>query len=137
MNIQKSMGQDGTAKLSSVQVSSENRLSTKPLVIVSALGIFFWFVFAMLIRLTSGLGLLGGSAGVATFLLSIPIAWLTVVVIRGLAKLSADQLVAGVGMSLAAATLCDGIAFTWAPWLMGTSRVGFFWAQATLFGAWA
>jgi hypothetical protein len=51
-----------------------NNLSKKQLLVVITLGVFFWFVFAMAIRLGNELGIFGGAIGAVTFLLSIPIA---------------------------------------------------------------
>lgn len=104
----------------SVRTLPDYLLSRRQLAILIALGIVFWFVFAMAIRFTSGLGLLGGAIGVATFLLSIAVGWLIVLLLRRLAGLSAGQLLPGVALSTAAAALCDGIALTWMPWLYGT-----------------
>ena len=104
---------------SSIQTLPDYLLSRRQLAILVALGIFFWFVFAMAVRFTSGLGLFGGVVGVATFLLSIAVGWLIVILLRRLASLTAGQLVTGVALSTAAAALCDGIVLTWMPTLYG------------------
>lgn len=96
-----------------------NLLSSKQLLVVISLGVFFWFVFAMVIRFGSELGILGGTIGAATFLFSIPIAWLLIVGIKAIAGLVTGQIFAGLGISTATAGLCDGIALTWMPSLYG------------------
>lgn len=104
----------------SIQTLPGYLLGRKQLAILIVLGVVFWFVFAMAVRFTSGLGIFGGVVGVATFLLSIAIGWLIVLLLRRLAGLSVGQLVPGVALSTAAAALCDGIALTWMPSLYGT-----------------
>jgi hypothetical protein len=99
--------------------STTNPLSSKQLLMVISLGVFFWFVFAMLIRLGHSLGIFGGSIGAVTFLFSIPIAWLLIVGIKALARLGNGQIMTGLGISSATAGLCDGIAITWMPSLYG------------------
>jgi hypothetical protein len=98
---------------------TKNNLSSKQLLVVISLGVFFWFIFAMVIRLGNELGIFGGAIGAVTFLLSIPIAWLLIVSIKALAGLGNGQIMTGLGISSATAGLCDGIAITWMPSLYG------------------
>jgi hypothetical protein len=96
-----------------------NNLSKKQLLVVISLGVFFWFVFAMVIRFGNGLGIFGGAIGAVTFLLSIPIGWFLIVGIKAMAGLAIGQIMTGLGISSATAGLCDGIALTWVPSLYG------------------
>jgi hypothetical protein len=122
---------------SSVPGSPATLLSPRQLLLVSALGIFFWFAFALVVRFGSALNIFGGVAGVVTFLMSIPLAWLLIVVIRAAATLSAGQLLPGMALSIAAAALCDGIVLTWMPGSTATKPARSSWAQPTFFGGWA
>jgi hypothetical protein len=106
-----------------------NNLSSKQLLIVISLGVFFWFAFAMVIRLGNGLGIFGGAIGAVTFLLSIPIAWFLILGIKAIAGLHTGQVMSGLGISSATAGLCDGIALTWMPSLYGNE------SSAALLGA--
>jgi hypothetical protein len=96
-----------------------NMLNSKQLLVVISLGVFFWFVFALLIRFGNELGIFGGAMGAATFLFSIPVAWLLIIGIKAMAGLMTGQIFAGLGISTATAGLCDGIALTWMPSLYG------------------
>jgi hypothetical protein len=106
-----------------------NNLSKKQLLVVITLGVFFWFVFAMAIRLGNELGIFGGAIGAVTFLLSIPIAWFLILGIKAIAGLATGQIMTGLGISSATAGLCDGIALTWMPSLYGSE------SSAALLGA--
>jgi hypothetical protein len=106
-----------------------NNLSKRQLFVVISLGVFFWFVFAMVIRFGNGLGIFGGAIGVVTFLLSIPIAWFLILGIKAIAGLATGQIMTGLGISSATAGLCDGIALTWMPSLYGSE------SSAALLGA--
>jgi hypothetical protein len=60
--------------------SANNALNNQQLLVVSSLGVFFWFAFAMLIQLGNRLGIFGGMIGALTFLGSIPVAWFLILV---------------------------------------------------------
>jgi hypothetical protein len=84
-----------------------------------ALGIFFWFLAAMFVRVTEGTGIFGGQAGIVTFIAGVPASWLIVVIVAKLARLAKHQLTSGIAIATGAATLCDGLAMTWFPSLYG------------------
>jgi hypothetical protein len=105
---------------SSDQVSQFYMLSARQLVIVIALGVFFWFVFALFIRFTGPLGIFGGVIGIVPLLANIPVAWLLTVIIKRMAGLVGGQIFAGMALSTAVAVICDGAALTWFPSLYGT-----------------
>jgi hypothetical protein len=109
--------------------SANNALNSQQLLVVSSLGVLFWFVFAMLIQLGNRLGTFGGAIGAMTFLGSIPVAWLLILVIKTMAGLTTGQIFTGLGISSAIAGLCDGIALTWHPSLYGSE------ASTALLGA--
>ncbi len=96
-----------------------NTLSSKQILIVCSLGVFFWLVFALVIRFGNGMGIFGGAIGAVTFLLSVPIAWFLILGIKTMAGLTTGQIMTGLGISSATAGLCDGIALTWMPSLYG------------------
>jgi hypothetical protein len=95
-------------------------LSGRQVFIVLALGVVLWLAAALCIRYTVPLGIYGGLIGIITFLVSIPISALLVFIVKGPAALDRAQIVPGIGLSVAAATLCDGVALTWTPSLYGS-----------------
>jgi hypothetical protein len=88
------------------------------------------FVFVLFMRAASALGLLGGVIGAMTVLLTIPLSWVTALLVKRMAGLAKSQIFAGLGIATAAAALCDGAAFTYAPWLYASDP-----AAATLCAA--
>jgi hypothetical protein len=95
-------------------------LSTKQLSIAVATGLFFWFAFAILIRMLAPL-YDQGVYNAILFLACIPITWFTMSLIIRVASLREDQILAGIGVALATATLCDGLAVTWFGDLYGSN----------------
>jgi hypothetical protein len=95
------------------------RLDTRQIVLTSAFGVGFWFFFAVLIAILTPFGVFGGVASLVMFALAIPGTWPVLLVIRRVARLGAAQLVPGIALATGVATLCDGVALTWAPWLYG------------------
>lgn len=92
-------------------------LSKQQLIMLTVLGIVFWFLFVLVIRYTLPLGIYGGVAGGVTFLVTIPAGYGLVVAIEKLARLTTAQLVPGFTLATACAALCDGTALTWMPTL--------------------
>jgi hypothetical protein len=86
----------------------------------AAVGVIYWFMAALFVRYTPEAGVFGRATGVATFVLSVPVAWLGVVILRWAAALQPERIVAGVAFGTGAATFCDGIALTWGRTLYGT-----------------
>jgi hypothetical protein len=90
--------------------------------ILLAAGAAFWFGFAIATRLIgAGNFLDGGARTIATFALLVPVSIPVVALIRSVAGLSAAQLLPGMGLATMAATLCDGVTFTWFPHLYGVT----------------
>jgi hypothetical protein len=114
--------EESMKNISSMQnmTPATNTLNRKQLMVLISLGVFFWFVFAMLIRWGNSLGIFGGSIGAVTFLGSIPIGWILILGIKAMVGLAPGQIFAGLGISTATAGLCDGIALTWMPSLYGS-----------------
>jgi hypothetical protein len=84
------------------------------------LGVALWFGFAMAIRFIGADNILdGGVRTVATFAILFPLTVPVVAMIRRTAQLSPTQLLPGLGLVTMAATLCDGLTFTWFPQLYG------------------
>ena len=104
-------------------------LKRRQLVILAAAGIVFWLVDIAWIRLLPIfiVNPLGGDLG---FLLSVPVAWLCVLVCRRLAGLSGSQLVPGVTLLVVVAALLHAGALRWAPGLYRGDEAG------RLGGAW-
>lgn len=84
------------------------------------LGVAFWFVAALAVRIGSPLGFFGPVASVAAFALGIPICWLSVLFIRKVTTLGTGQTLPGIAVALVTATFCDGIALTWGRGLYGS-----------------
>lgn len=93
-------------------------LNKAQILILAGLSVVLWAVAALTIRLfPAALGdtFLGGLSFVTTVL----VAWLCVVVIRWAAKLPAEHLLAGVGIVGALAMMIDGAVLHWLPSLYG------------------
>jgi hypothetical protein len=102
------------------------------LVTVIAMGVILWFAAAMLIRILAPMGIFEGNARVILYVLVIPGTWPFMVLVQRLARLAADQVAIGISVATAAATLCDGIALAWFPWLYGTTVEHFAGAGAVI-----
>ncbi len=106
-------------------------LTRGQLATVIILGLIFWFLGAMSVLFGSPAGFFGPTASVVAFALGIPICWISVLVIKKLARLETGQTLPGIAIGLAAATFCDGIALTWVRGLYGSDP-----AQVTYGAAW-
>lgn len=73
-----------------------------------------WISATLYIRLLPG-ALLDPVTGSLSFLTTILVAWLSIVIIRRSARLSPDQLLAGVGVVGAVAMMIDGAVLHWWP----------------------
>ncbi len=84
------------------------------------LGIVLWLDAALFIRYGAPSWLFAGAAaGVALFVLTIPLAWMLVWCLQRISPQGSNQVVAGVAIAAAAACLCDAVALTWRPTLYG------------------
>ena len=91
-----------------------NTLTAAQMVTLIVLGVVFWFSAAMIVRFGAPMGFFGPTASIIAFALTIPGCWLSVLVVKRIARLEAGQMVAGIVIGTVTATLCDGIALTWA-----------------------
>ncbi|MEM5014815.1 hypothetical protein WKH31_00890 [Metabacillus indicus] len=106
-------------------VNTENsqyqRLFTKQQTfILILLGMAFWFCGAMAVRFGSGFGWFGKTGSFFSFLIALPVSWISVLLIIKAAKLKAEQIIPGVSLGLLTATFLDGIVLTWGTQLYGT-----------------
>lgn len=106
-------------------------LAAGQLVKTVVFAVVFWFVAALSVRFGSAAGFFGPTASMIVFALSIPISWLSVGLIKKVARLEAGQTVASVVVATVVATLCDGLALTWGRGLYGSDP-----AQITFGAAW-
>ncbi|QZY88268.1 hypothetical protein [Exiguobacterium acetylicum] len=89
-------------------------------IILVVLGVAFWFVGALSVRFGSGIGMFENAGNVIAFLIGLPVSWISVIIIKKVARLSAEQIVPGVSLGLLVATFLDGIVLTWGTSLYGT-----------------
>lgn len=106
-------------------------LTIKQIIILIVLGLIFWYLGAISVRVGSALGAFGSYVGLFTFIVGLLIGMLTVLIVKKSAKLSPNQIIPGCFFGGAVATFCDGIAITWAPWLYGNDPV-----QISMGAAW-
>ncbi|MEI4460817.1 hypothetical protein SZL87_00125 [Exiguobacterium indicum] len=89
-------------------------------IILVVLGVAFWFVGALSVRFGSGIGMFENVGNVIAFLIGLPVSWISVIIIKKVACLNAEQMVPGVSLGLLVATFLDGIVLTWGTSLYGT-----------------
>lgn len=106
-------------------------LTVKQIIILILLGLIFWYLGTISVRVGSALGAFGSKVGLFTYVVGLLIGLLTVFIVKASAKLSTDQIIPGCFIGGAVATFFDGIAITWAPWLYGTDPT-----QISLGAAW-
>lgn len=101
--------------------SGQTSLFLKPsqLLRVIPFSVLLWFSAAMFILAMKGKGIFGGTNGVLTFLVLIPVSWVSVLAIRWVGGLRKGQTISGVTVGLATATFLDAVALTWTPALYG------------------
>jgi len=87
-----------------------------------ALGLGLWIAGILVIRYTWRFQLFGDHpTGVASYVISVPLAFAMVWIMRRAAGLGRDQVSTGVAIAAAVAGLADGLAMTWAQNLYGGS----------------
>lgn len=115
-----------------------NGLSTDQLIRLVIIGVVFWFGGAVAVRMGEPVGFLGPQASLIAFALALPVGWGGVLIAIAVARLRPDQILPGIAIGTAAATFCDGLAFTWASGLYGKeSEYLVFGAAWILWGAFA
>ena len=82
-------------------------------IVLVVLGAAFWFVGALSVRFGSGIGMFENVGNVIAFLIGLPVSRISVIIIKKVARLNAEQMVPGVSLGLLVATFLDGIVLTW------------------------
>ena len=91
-----------------------------------------WLLATLLIRYGGPMGLFGHAALALLFIATLPGDWLTILLVRRLAALRPDQIVAGIAVTSATAMLCDGFALAWARPVYGSETADLLPAAAWL-----
>lgn len=95
-------------------------LTRRQIAILAALGAILWLAAALLLRALAPLGIYEGQGRVLLYAAIVPGTWPFVLLLIRAAGLRSGQALAGVAVALAVATLLDGLALAWTPWLYGT-----------------
>ncbi len=105
-------------------------LDHRRLLILSGLSILFWILATLYIRFMPSY-LVDPIKGSIGFITSIPVGWLSVLILKRIAALSNEELLAGVSVVGALAMMIDGVVLRWAPVVYGedstTVRMGAAW----------
>jgi hypothetical protein len=101
-------------------LSTNQPLTTKQVIILALYGAVLWFLAAMLVRTIGPMGALDGFGRMITYALVIPGTVPAILIGRALAKLSRDQTAISLIVITATALLLDGIAHAWLPSLYGS-----------------
>ncbi|WP_226017965.1 hypothetical protein [Novosphingobium sp. FKTRR1] len=96
------------------------RLSGQQCLILSVAGIVVWFAAALLLGTLNAHGLLGGTASVIGYALTVPGTLPFVLALERLARLAPAQIVPGYTLATVVAMFCDGSAVAFWPTLYGT-----------------
>ena len=86
---------------------------------LTLLGVVAWFAVAMLVRFTGPFFFDQGLLHLAYLAFAGAIAWPTLVIIRRAAGVPATRVLRPTAFTLAVASICDGIALSYAPWIYG------------------
>jgi hypothetical protein len=103
-----------------VTTSNAQQLTAIQIVILAIYGAALWFAAAMLVRAIGPMGALDGGWRLLSYALVIPGTVPAIMIARPIAKLRADQTIAGISVVTATALLLDGIAHAWFPAIYGT-----------------
>ena len=98
-------------------MTTATTLSNRQLFILVVMGSTLWFVAAMLIRVLGPMGIYEGTNRVWLYLLVIPGTLPFVPLVRRSAGLAPAQHFIGMAVATSAATLLDGLALAWFPWI--------------------
>ncbi len=117
-------------------------LTGKQIFLLVVMGLVFWYIGATCVRMGSEIGAFGSKTSILSYAAGFLIGWVTVIILKIIAKLKPNQIIPGCCIGGAVATFCDGIAITWTPWLYGTDPLQIslgaawiLWNIFTLFGA--
>ena len=108
------------------------RLRPGQFAITVGFAVALWLLATLLIRYGGPMGLFGHAALALLFIATLPGDWLTILLVRRLAALRPDQIVAGIAVTSATAMLGDGFALAWARPAYGSETADFLPAAAWL-----
>lgn len=94
-------------------------LARRQIAILAALGAVLWLAAALLLRGLAPFGIYDGAGRVALYAGIAVGTWPFVLLLIRAAGLARAQALTGVAVALAVATLLDGLALAWLPWLYG------------------
>lgn len=97
----------------------DGRMTRAQVTIMAAIGATLWLVAALLLRAIEPLGALRAPGVMLTYVLVVPGTWPFILLARRLASLRRDQIVPGVAIVTATASLLDANALVWIPALYG------------------
>ena len=100
---------------------SGTALTRRQLTILIITAAVLWLIAAMLLRVLGPTRVYEGSARVWLYLLVIPGTWPFVALTARVAGLAVDQKAIALAIVTGTATLIDGIALAWLPWIYGDS----------------
>ncbi len=103
------------------QFQSAFHFSAKQVFLLILLGLAFWLTGALTVQFGSPHHIFGGIPGAILFVLTLPIAWISVILMIKITNLKSFQFVPGISIGLAAATFFDGVFLTWIPSLYGSN----------------
>ena len=112
-----------TADDRSPAVPSSGRLTAPQGIACAVWGAVLWFVAAMAVRYGVPMGLYEGGALAVLFVATVPATGVLVWSVRRVARLHVEQVVAGVAIAGAVATMLDGLGLAFTD-LYGTDRAG-------------
>lgn len=93
-------------------------LSNKQIAVLTAAAVFFWVVFAVIIRSLPAV-FDGSWRNVLLYLFTLTLGWFLVSLVQWLGKLEKDQVVTGCLLAFAVAFLLDGLVLVWLPEVYG------------------
>ena len=108
--------------LTEMSLQPEGRRDVGCVIRMAVIGVVGWALAALFIRYANREGLFHGAAEIVLFALCFPVAWITARYVRWSGRLSPEQIVPAMAISLIAALFLDGFALTLAPWIYGASE---------------
>lgn len=95
-------------------------LRSSQILVLFALSVALWVVATLYIKVYPAV-FTESPLGSISFLTTLPMGWLSVLLVRFVGRLSPPQLLSGVGLVGAGAMMIDGLILHWAPELYGTN----------------
>ena len=104
--------------------SGVHGLSAAQVVVSMALGAIFWFIAALIVHFGTPAGLYAGWEKVILFVATPAVTWITLAILRRIARAGGGDLVAAVSIATALATMLDAGAMTFTPTLYAPTPEG-------------